>query len=91
MQGSVAALKGGGGGSMLEAHKVWVTCSSTRGLNIYLFVTQGSLFPTAEGIVVRRRGSIVTLHRRISVLRITHTAEKKISFFFFDNCCFPFN
>lgn len=31
------------GRTMLEAHKVWVTCSSTRGLNIYLFVTQGSL------------------------------------------------
>ena len=31
------------GRTMLEAHKVWVTCSSTRGLNIYLFVTQCSL------------------------------------------------
>lgn len=35
------ALKGGG--TTLQAHKVWVTCSSTRGLNIYLLVTQGSL------------------------------------------------
>lgn len=41
-----------GRGTMLEAYKVWVTCSSTRGLNIYLFVTQGSL--TVKGIVVKR-------------------------------------
>lgn len=50
MQESVASTEGGR--TMLEAHKVWVTCFSTRGLNIYLFVTQCSLFPIAEGIVV---------------------------------------
>lgn len=47
-----------GRGTMLDAHKVRVTCSSTRGLNIYLFVTQGSL--TVKGIVVKRekRGKV---------------------------------
>lgn len=43
---------------MLETHKVWVTCSSTRGLNIYLFVTQRSLFLHAQGAVVKTGGSI---------------------------------
>lgn len=43
-------------GTMLEAHKVWVTCSSTRGLNIYLFVTQGSL--TVKSIVVKKKGGV---------------------------------
>lgn len=41
LQESVACTERGR--TELEAHKVCVTCSSTRGLNIYLFVTQGSL------------------------------------------------
>lgn len=38
------------GRTELEAHKVCVTCSSTRGLNIYLFVTQGSLSLQPEAL-----------------------------------------
>lgn len=55
---------------MLEAPKV--TCSSTRGLNIYLFVTQGSSY--SRGHCVVKKGWSHTCEERIGCM-VKHEAS----------------